>query len=62
MKVKVQDPGSHNPPQLNRCTRPLRSSNLKANEFPRPRDGYVNFPCSVPSEVISPDISLKFTS
>lgn len=26
-------------PKLNRCTRPLRSSNLKQNEFPRPREG-----------------------
>lgn len=58
----IQDSGSHYSPQLNRCTLPLRSPNLKANEFPRPRDGYTNFPCSVPSDVIRADISLKSTS
>nr|GMC64559.1 hypothetical protein Iba_chr02dCG6110 [Ipomoea batatas] len=37
----------------------LRSSNLKVNEFPRPRDGYEDFPGSVQSDVIAADIDIS---
>lgn len=46
-------------PKLNLWTRPLRSSNLKANVFPRPKDGYPDFPASVPSDIINWDIDIS---
>nr|GMC68066.1 hypothetical protein Iba_chr02fCG8400 [Ipomoea batatas] len=44
---------------LRTCTRNVRSSNLKVNEFPRPRDGYEDFPGSVQSDVIAADIDIS---